>query len=277
MGIYGIDMGHSLSGAGTGASNILNEVTENRRIGNELIKMLQEKGHTVVNCTVDSANSTNEQLKGIVAKANAQSLDRFLSIHLNAGGGIGTETYTLTGASQNSIDAAKNINELVVNSCGFRNRGLKSATYYVLRNTNASAILVEICFVDSQEDASKINPYNIAKALFKGLTGSDYIENITPPVVAPPTNPTPPVVDEEGKKQFFRIIAGSYSDRNNAEAQRSKLADDGYSTFLSAFEKDGATFFRVVVGSYTVRENADIVVKELTEKGYSAFIDIFYK
>ena len=89
----GIDMGHSLSGAGTGASSLLTEVVENRKIGNRLIEILKEKGHTVVNCSVDSASSTSNQLSGIVKKANAQTLDLFVSIHLNAGGGHGTETY----------------------------------------------------------------------------------------------------------------------------------------------------------------------------------------
>lgn len=168
----GIDMGHSLSGAGTGASSLLSEVTENRKIGKALISMLQEKGHTVVNCTVDSASSTAKQLNGIVTKANAQSLDLFVSIHLNAGGGHGTETYTC--ASSSAKAKAKTINDLVASSCNFRNRGLKEASYHVLANTKAPALLIEVCFVDSSEDKSKLNTDAVARAIFKGITGTDY-------------------------------------------------------------------------------------------------------
>ena len=173
----GIDMGHSLSGAGTGASSLLNEVTENRKIGKTLINMLQEKGHTVVNCTVDSASSTNTQLSGIVQKANAQTLDLFVSIHLNAGGGHGTETYTC--ASSSAKAKAKTINDLVASSCNFRNRGLKETNYHVLANTKAPALLVEVCFVDSQEDKNKLNCDAVAKAMFKGITGADYSSSTT--------------------------------------------------------------------------------------------------
>lgn len=80
----GVDMGHSLSGAGSGAVGIKKETDMNRLAGKRLITMLQEKGHTVVNCTVDSASSVDDQLVGIVQKANAQALDIFVSLHLNS-------------------------------------------------------------------------------------------------------------------------------------------------------------------------------------------------
>lgn len=81
MGIYGIDKGHAIKGS-VGASGILNEVTENRKIGNRLIEMLRERGHTVVDCSNDYSNNITEQMAGIVRKANAQPLDLFLSIHV---------------------------------------------------------------------------------------------------------------------------------------------------------------------------------------------------
>lgn len=174
----GIDMGHSLSGAGTGASGLLTEVVENRKIGNRLIEILKEKGHTVVNCSVDSASSTSNQLSGIVKKANAQKLDLFVSIHLNAGGGNGTETYVYPSTSTTTKTKAKTINDAIVASCNFRNRGVKeSSSLYVLKNTTAPAILVEVCFVDSSEDKGKLNCEAVAKAMFKGITGAEYVAN----------------------------------------------------------------------------------------------------
>ncbi len=139
--------------------------------------MLKEKGHTVIDCT--NENAVN-QLNGIVNKANAQSLDLFCSIHLNSGGGHGTETYIWNGTWSNkekNRTIAKRINDAVVASCNFRNRGVKEANFYVLRATNAPAILVEVCFVDSQEDANKLNYVAVAKALFKGITGEEYIDS----------------------------------------------------------------------------------------------------
>ena len=193
--ILGIDMGHSLSGPGTGSSDILSEVDINRKVGKELIRMLQEKGHTVINCTVDYASSESEQLKGIVAKANAQRLDYFISLHLNSGGGTGTETYVAPGAATTTRNKATDVNNAVVASCNFTNRGIKEGNFYVLKNTTASALLVEICFVDSQTDANKLNTYNVAKGLFKGITGEEYVAN---------PSPMPPVPVEE---DFLRCTA----------------------------------------------------------------------
>lgn len=173
----GIDMGHSLSGAGSGAVGVISETTYNRLVGKRLIQMLQEKGHTVINCTVDSATSTNNQLTGIVNKANAQPLDLFVSIHLNSGGGKGTETYVYTSASSSTKTIAKRINDKIVSSCDFTDRGVKQATFYVLRATNSPAILVEVCFCDSKLDAEKWNTEKIAQAMFEGITNTTYGSN----------------------------------------------------------------------------------------------------
>lgn len=222
----GIDKGHSKSGAGTGASGLLVEVVENRKIGDRLIAMLKEKGHTVVDCSVDSATSTDAQLSGIVKKANAQSLDLFVSIHLNAGGGHGTETYIYNGNysfKESNRAKAKAINDAVVSSCGFRNRGVKEANLYVIRETVAPAVLVEVCFVDSAEDKGKLNTEAVAKALFKGITGTEYISPTTS------TNPSTGASDVK-----YRVVCGTYADKNNAIKQQERLKQAGFDSFLLA-------------------------------------------
>lgn len=172
--IIGIDKGHSLSGAGTGAASLMSEVVENRKIGNELISLLRSMGHTVIDCSVDQASSVNSQLAGIVQKANAQKLDLFVSIHLNSGGGHGTETYIYSGSyagKEANRQKAVIINNAIVGSCAFRNRGVKEANFYVLRETVAPAVLVEVCFVDSSEDKGKLNTSAVARAMATAITG----------------------------------------------------------------------------------------------------------
>lgn len=184
--IIGIDKGHRY---GTGAARILNETTENRKIGNELIKMLKEHGHTVIDCTSELVISTS-QLGDIVRKANAQKLDIFCSIHLNAGGGHGTETFLCSGnyaGKEENRKIAQRVNDEIVKSCNFRNRGVKENTFYVIKNTIAPAILIEVCFVDSIEDKSKYDYLKVAKAIFKGLTGKEYAPKVTP-TPTPSTN-----------------------------------------------------------------------------------------
>lgn len=178
--IIGIDKGHAIQGC-RGASSILDEVVMNRKIGDLLIAMLKENGHTVYDCSCDVASNVNTQLAGIKARANAQKLDLFVSIHLNSGGGHGTETFTYPNTKESTKNKAEAINDAVVASCGFRNRGLKTANFYVLRKTVAPAILVEVCFADSQEDAKKIDVEAVARALFKGITGTDYVPSESNP------------------------------------------------------------------------------------------------
>ena len=220
--IIGIDKGHAIVGS-RGASGLLDEVNENRKIGNRLIELLKEKGHTVVDCSCDNASTSSSQLAGIKQRANAQKLDLFVSIHLNSGGGHGTETYTYPNSSASTKAKAKAINDAVVGSCGFRNRGVKEGNLYVLRETVAPAVLVEVCFVDSSEDKSKLNTEAVAKALFKGITGTDYI----PP--APAQNPS---TGASGVK--YRVVCGTFADKNNAIAQQEKLKKAGFDSFLVA-------------------------------------------
>lgn len=227
--IIGIDKGHSKSGAGTGASGLISEVVENRKIGDRLISMLKEKGHTVIDCSVDSAPSTNAQLSGIVKKANAQRLDVFVSIHLNSGGGSGTESYIYKGSyagKESTRNIARRINDSVVASCNFRNRGVKEGNFYVLRETIAPAVLLEVCFVDSVEDKEKLNTEAVARALFKGITGTEYIA---------PTQPQNPSTGDSNVK--YRVVCGTYADRNNAIKLQEQLKQAGFDSFLVVYNQ----------------------------------------
>lgn len=182
--IIGIDKGHSING---GTIKILNETTENRKLGNRLITMLKEKGHTIIDCSVDSASNQNTQLSGIVKKANAQKLDLFVSIHFNSfgSGANGTEVFTTTTTSQANKNKAKLMSEKIASSCGFRNRGHKTSSLYVIKNTVAPAMLVEVCFIDNQSDVNKYNMEKVARAMFEVITGTVY----TPPAPVKPSAP----------------------------------------------------------------------------------------
>lgn len=220
--IIGIDMGHTLSGVGTGAVGYVSETVKNRELGKRLIQMLQEKGHTVINCTVDKSNN---DLADRVAIANNQKLDLFISLHLNAykstNSEMGVETYSYSASGTGREYAAKIQNELVT-SIGWKNRGLKTANFYVLRNTVDPAILVELGFCDSKGDMDKWNTEKIASALFKGITGQVYSSS------AP----------AQAGDIYYRVICGSFKNRENAEARKRELAAKGFSgIFLEAFKK----------------------------------------
>jgi N-acetylmuramoyl-L-alanine amidase len=70
---------------------------------------------------------------------------------------------------------AKNVcNEIA--KLGFRNRDVKvNSGLYVLRKTNAQAILIECCFVDDKDDIAIYNADEMAKAIVKGITGQEVV------------------------------------------------------------------------------------------------------
>ena len=168
----GINCGHTLAGQpGSGAEGILSESRETRAVGYALMEQLRSLGHTVFDCTNDLAGSVSENLAEIVALANRQNLDRFYSIHFNAGGGEGTEVFTYGG--ENVLDAGRILERM--KALGFPNRGIKDgAGLYVIRRTNAPAALIEVCFVDNTRDAERyqrLGATEVAAALCEGITG----------------------------------------------------------------------------------------------------------
>ena len=184
--IIGLDMGHTLSGAGTGARGYVEETVKNREAGNRLMAMLREKGHTVINCTVDKSSN---DLYDRVRKANAQKLDLFVSLHLNAfkstTSEMGVETHIYNGnysGKEANRKYAQAIQTALVKDVKWIDRKVKESNFYVLRETVAPAVLVELGFCDSQGDMNKWNTEKIAAALFRGITGTAYVASSAPVV-----------------------------------------------------------------------------------------------
>lgn len=185
-----ISVGHTLTGKGTGAVGFLNESICAREIGEIVKSMLETQGHEVTYCRVDLSDN---DLSYRVDLANKSDADLFAEIHLNAGGGLGTEVYTY-GAKE--VPQARAVLNAIV-ELGFSNRGIKDGkSLYVIRNTNMTAMLIECCFVDTKEDADRYNADNIARAIVKGLTGTQAKE--TTPVVQAPVKETPNQIDTNG-------------------------------------------------------------------------------
>ena len=166
----GIDLGHGCNYAGGAVGTIKEEEIINT-VGNKVISKLRALGHNVIECRPSTASSTSNSLNKRCATANNNNVELFVSIHANAGGGVGTEIYTYN-AKQHSY-AVNVLNNIC--SLGFRNRGIKSGNNLaVINGTKAEAMLIEICFVDTQSDVDlyKNNIENIADAIVKGLVGT---------------------------------------------------------------------------------------------------------
>ena len=167
MAIYNVHAGHSM--ISRGASGLLDEVNENRKVKEKVIAFLRAAGHTVYDCTDDKGKTQSQNLTAIVSKCNANMVDLDISIHLNAGGGTGCEVENYDARTKEISDRiCANISAVL----GIRNRGTKyMPELYVLRKTKSRAILIECCFVDNKTDYNAWDADKCAKAIAEGIIG----------------------------------------------------------------------------------------------------------
>jgi N-acetylmuramoyl-L-alanine amidase len=188
-----ISSGHGLHVRG--ASGILDEVDEARRVVETLATELRKRKVEVVTFHDDTSKDQSANLETIVDFHNDQDRDLDISIHFNAfeqtSDPRGTETlYISQSALASQVSAA-------IASCGFINRGGKKRTdLYFLNNTDAPAILIETCFVDSEADAEiyEDNYSDICDAIadvLGGIEGGAPVPEPIPPTPIPPLTPTP--------------------------------------------------------------------------------------
>ena len=169
MAIYNVHAGHNFKVPG--ASGIFSETEEDRKVKDAVISKLRQLGHTVYDTTDNDGATQSQNLKNIVANCNSHSVDLDISIHFNAynGQAHGTEVLLFGNGKHRDI-GQRIVNE--ISALGFTNRGIKDGSnLYVVKYTNALAILIECCFCDNAEDAKLYNAESMANAIVRGITG----------------------------------------------------------------------------------------------------------
>ena len=141
-----------------GAKGIIDELTEDRKLKDSLLKYLRMVGYDVLDVTPpDHITSSGTDLHYGVNKANGWGADLFISIHFNKAfdsykGAIGSEVcvYSPFDTAQRVVNG--------LSSLGFKNRGQKTRpNLYELRHVVAKAMIIEVCFVEATEDVSLYN------------------------------------------------------------------------------------------------------------------------
>ncbi|QLE48271.1 N-acetylmuramoyl-L-alanine amidase [Nostoc sp. C057] len=165
---FGIDMGHNCP-PDTGATGIKQEDALTKAVGTQLIQKLRAANHTAIDCTPTSASSVTDSLRQRTNKANANNVNVYVSIHFNKfnAKAHGTEIYAISNASQGIAESV--LKEIV--QLGFYNRGVKDTGFFVLKNTQMPAILIECCFCDAKVDMDLFDVEKMAEAIKDGLIG----------------------------------------------------------------------------------------------------------
>ena len=123
-------------------------------------------------------NLQSDSLREVVSASNRGGADVFISIHCNACNGVaqGTEVWHYYGSGEGK-KLAQCIQNQIVDALGTVDRGTKGAKpgvngLYVLNNTDAVAVLVELAFIDHEGDAELLRSQQdeFARAIARGVT-----------------------------------------------------------------------------------------------------------
>lgn len=196
--------------------------------------------------------------------ANQAKADYFISIHANAykgewGDQQGTEVFYYPTSTEGKQLAIHVLEELIKGTPQ-KSRGIKTATFSVLKYSHMPAILIEAGFMDNPREAELLQSdefrKEVAEEVAKGLCtylGVQYKEGVLRPS-------TPQVL--------YKVQVGAFSKKANAEALKTKLATLGYASFIT-YVRD---LYKVQVGAYKQKENADALSKELRAAGFTPYV-----
>lgn len=173
-----VHAGHNKQGKiACGASDYIDESKEARIICRKVVKLLKKHGIKAYNCTVNNGTSQGDVLKKICRKCNSKNRQLDISIHFNAsahsvadGKTKGVEVWCIKNGGMRGAVAKAVCSRIA--KIGFVNRGVKTTSgLYFLNNTSMPAILIEVCFVDDQDDAKlyKKNKDAVAQAIVKAV------------------------------------------------------------------------------------------------------------
>jgi N-acetylmuramoyl-L-alanine amidase len=180
-----IDPGHGGPDTGAIGPNHTYEKNNTLAISLDLNDILKQAGAKVIltrDKDVSPCLSPNysemDDLQARVDLANNNKPDLFICIHNDSFTNPdvqGTTTYYSEDnpKSAESLQLASSIQSAVVDMDKTKNRGVKDARFYVLRQTSMPAILLEAAFISSPyEEARLQNPTfqkNLAAAVFQGI------------------------------------------------------------------------------------------------------------
>ncbi|MBP1970789.1 N-acetylmuramoyl-L-alanine amidase [Virgibacillus natechei] len=188
-------------------------------------------------------------------EANSWNADYFLSVHCNAfnGSAQGYEDYIYSGLSDSSPTAQYRdiMHDEIIAVNELTNRGKKKANFHVLRESFMSALLTENGFIDHSGDSAKLADATYRQQVARGhVNGLERAFNL----------------EKSASDTLYKVIAGSFQDRENAEERVAYLDSNGIPSFLHETTITGDTWYRVQAGAYSSRSNAEerlTAVKEL--------------
>ncbi|RJS60449.1 N-acetylmuramoyl-L-alanine amidase [Bacillus sp. PK3_68] len=166
-----IDAGHGYSTPGKRTPDGMKEFEFNRSVAILIRKKLEERGASI---TFSHSDTEDVLLDRRVWKANNWKADLFLSIHANAYGNDwnnanGIETFIHSSRPKQAETVATAIQKRLVALTGRKNRGVKTANFYILKKTLMPAVLVEAGFMTHAEEARLLRTDTYRELCARGI------------------------------------------------------------------------------------------------------------
>lgn len=169
-----IDAGHGGSDPGAAANGIV-EKHLTLDVSKRVEAKLKKAGAQVL---MTRSGDTFPSLQARTEYAKNNFAETFVSIHGNSAtpSANGTEVFYDTSGNPNGAESrilAQYIQNNIVRMAGMNDRRTKDTGFYVIKNNNVAAVLVELGFMTNKSDASKLNSDRYkdiyAEAIYQGL------------------------------------------------------------------------------------------------------------
>jgi len=224
-----INAGHG--GSDSGASGMgLREKDLTLKISKKIVKELKRdyKGFDI---KLYRNNDSFKSLNQITNEANRWKADIFVSIHINASGGTGFESYVYDGTIGNETFYNQAvIHNAIMNEIGdyhVKDRGEKRANFAVLRQTKMPALLTENLFIDNKTDADLLKNDQFINDLVDGhVLGIVHATGIEKKKI-----------ENSDTGTFYRVVTGSFKGKENAKQRMKMLKEKGFDSFLTKYRK----------------------------------------
>lgn len=188
-----LDPGHGGFDSGAVGNGLL-EKNLNLSVALKTAAFIQ--AHSALTVRLTRTTDVFVSLSARAAFANSLGANFYVAIHTNSGGGTGFESYTFPGVGGETLRLATEVHTHVAAlfvANGLPDRGLKTADFAVLRETNMPATLLENGFIDTVKDANLLKQTtfldNLAVVIGEGILDA---------LGVPHTEPVPLPIPEPG-------------------------------------------------------------------------------
>ncbi|WP_440706240.1 N-acetylmuramoyl-L-alanine amidase [Heyndrickxia oleronia] len=166
-----LDPGHGGSDPGA-VGNGIREKDITLKIATKIRDFLLNE-YSNVSVLMSRTGDTYPTLSDRTNAANSWGANYFLSIHINAGGGTGFESFVYPGVGTPTTTYQSAIHSEIMKLNQLSDRGKKQSNLHVLRESNMPALLTENGFIDNANDAAKMKSdswiTNVARGHVNGL------------------------------------------------------------------------------------------------------------